>query len=83
MSDEHPRRERESKEEVAEVPKDPRLLDAEVELAKARISKERAATYQSLAMAVLTGLSAVAVGMTLFQGRKQHQPLNGTLVKPQ
>lgn len=68
---------------VAEPPKDPRIVDGEVELLKARIQKERAATWQSLAMAALTGLSAVAVGFTLIQGRKGPTPASSNLVKPQ
>lgn len=64
-------------------PLDPRLLEAEVQLARQKVKREQAATLQSLAMAVLTGLSAVVVGWTLVQGRKEPQPLHGTLVKPQ
>ena len=64
-------------------PVDPRLLEAEVELARQKVKREQAATLQSLAMALLTGLSAVVVGWTLVQGRKEPQPLHGTLVKPQ
>ena len=80
----HPRIERRKSPPpaVVEAPKDPRIIDGEVELMKARIQKERAATWQSLAMAALTGLSAVAVGFTLIQGRKGPPPM-GTLVKPQ
>lgn len=65
------------------VPVDPRMQAAEIELARQKVKRERAATLQSLAMAVFTGLSAVAVGWTLVQGRKAHTPLQGTLVKPE
>ena len=66
----------------AKTPCDPRLTELDVQLAAAKVKRERAATYQSITMAVLTGLSAVAVGVALWQGRKSHVPGPNYTVSP-
>lgn len=48
------------------------LTQGQIELVKARVWKERAMMLQSLAMALLTGMSAAAVGMAMYTGR--HPP---------
>lgn len=48
------------------------LTQNQIELVKAQVWKERAMMFQSLAMALLTGLSAAAVGMAMYTGR--HPP---------
>ena len=58
------------------------LADNEVKLGHARIRKEQAATLQSLAMAILTGLSAIAVGLTLWKGSQQIPPTSLPPVQP-
>lgn len=59
--------------EVMEL-RDPRLVDGEVALQKARIRRENAAMIQSCAMALFAGLSSVAVGIGLYQGRHKAVP---------
>lgn len=49
---------------------DPRLVEGEVKLQKAKIRRENAAMVQSCAMALFAGLSAVAVGLGMYSGRK-------------
>lgn len=56
--------------EVTEV-RDPRLVEGEVALQKARIRRENAAMMQACAMALFAGLSSVAVAVGLYQGNKK------------
>ena len=60
--------------EVVEIleKQDPRLVEGEIALQRARIRRENAAMVQSCAMAVFAGLSAVAVGIGLYQSK--HKP---------
>ncbi|HET8689124.1 MAG TPA: hypothetical protein VFM18_21140 [Methanosarcina sp.] len=69
MSDQSHRREGDEDEKIIQSD-DPRLVDAELKLKKVKAQKEKAAMWQSIAMAVLTGVSALGVGLTLWQGRK-------------
>lgn len=45
------------------------LTQNQIELVKAQVWKERAMMFQSLMMALLTGVSAAAVGIAMYQGR--------------
>lgn len=56
-------------------PNHAQLTQGQIDLLKAQVWKERAIMAQSLMMALLTGVSAAAVGIAMYQGR--HPPTMG------
>ena len=68
---------------VAEQPapsRDPRLVEGELAVLRAKVRRENAAMVQACAMAAFAGLSAAAVGVGLYHGR--YKPVPSTPPSP-